>query len=62
MEKESVTEQGEIVIRVSADAPTIGRIEKDPDFDPCFWVDRGRAEGDKVGCVKGGSTEEPRYP
>ena len=62
VEKESVTEQGEILIRVSADAPTIGRIESDPDFDSCFWVERGLVTGDEAGCVKAGSTEGARYP
>ena len=62
VEKESVTEQGEILIRVSADAPTIGRIESDPDFDSCFWVERGLVTGDEAGCVKAGSTEGTRYP
>lgn len=62
VDEESVTEQGEILIRVSADAPTIGRIESDPDFDSCFWVERGLVTGDEAGCVKAGSTEGARYP
>jgi len=62
VDEESVTDQGEILIRASADAPTIGRIENDPDFDPCFWVDRGPAAGNKAECVKAGSTEEPIHP
>ena len=64
VDEESITEEGEILIRVSADAPTIGRIENDPDFDPCFWVERGMVPGNcnKAGCVKAGSTEGPLYP
>ena len=64
VDEESITEEGEILIRVNADAPTIGRIENDADFDPCFWVERGMfpGNGNKAGCVKAGSPEEPMHP
>tara|TARA_B100000315_G_scaffold260814_1_gene325740 strand:+ start:38833 stop:40194 length:1362 start_codon:yes stop_codon:yes gene_type:complete len=37
--EETVTDEGEILITINVDAPTIGRIENEPDFDSDYWVD-----------------------
>jgi len=53
---ESVTDEGEILITVNVDAPTIGRIENEPDFDPDYWVKLAPAGSDDLAVVKAAST------
>ena len=53
---ESVTDEGEILITVNVDAPTIGRIENEPDFNPDYWVELGPAGSNDVAAVKVAST------
>jgi len=53
--EESVNEKGEVLIKVNVDAPTIGRIENEPDFDASYWVERRQAAPDPVAFVKKGS-------
>ena len=53
---ESVTDDGEILITVNVDAPTIGRIENEPDFNPDYWVELGPAGSNDVAAVKVAST------
>ena len=53
---ESVTDDGEILITVNVDAPTIGRIENEPDFNPDYWVELGPAGSNDVVAVKVAST------
>jgi hypothetical protein len=44
------------MIKVNVDAPTIGRIENEPDFDSSYWVKRAQAVPDPVTFVKKGSS------
>ena len=53
---ESVTDEGEILITVNVDAPTIGRIENEPDFDPDYWVELAPTGSDDLAVVKAAST------
>ena len=56
VDEESLTERGEVMIKVNVDAPTIGRIENEPDFDSSYWVERAQAVPDAVEFVKKGSS------
>jgi len=59
VDEELITESGEMLIQVSADPATIGQIEKDPDFDQSYWVERGPIPVDPPACVKEVSTRSP---
>ena len=59
VDEELITERGEMLIQVSADPATIGQIEKDPDFDQSYWVERGPSPVDPPACVKEASTRSP---